>query len=117
MSSLPALLVAGLLLAVCGWFAVIGQQVAAQQTHDSPPVEVTTDTLEYCLYLQERLHTLVRMASSPPPREATDLSTEGQHMCDHGQTRGGIMRLRRALLIMQRDDPRIMQHDDSPAER
>jgi hypothetical protein len=49
---------------------------------------------------------MVRVASSPPPQEVTFLSSEGQRMCDQGQTRGGILRLRRALmLMMQRAGP------------
>jgi len=43
---------------------------------------------------------MVRVASSPPPQEVTFLSSEGQRMCDQGQTRGGILRLRRALMLM-----------------
>jgi len=81
------------------------QRVAAQQAHDPAPLEVTTDTPGYCLHLQERIYALIVGATTPPPREATDLTQEGQRMCKHGQTRGGIMRLRRALLLIQHDDP------------
>ncbi|MFL5288166.1 MAG: hypothetical protein ACJ8AW_46210 [Rhodopila sp.] len=109
MLSVRAFLIASLLLASGGWVVMLGQGLAAQQAHDPGPVEVTTDTPEYCLYLQDRVHALIVAASAPPPHEATDLSQEGQRMCEHGQTRGGIMRLRRALLLIQRDDP--------PAER
>jgi hypothetical protein len=98
-----AILIAFLLVALGTWFAITGRRLAAQQTRDSAPLEVTTDTQEYCLYLQERVQNLVRVASSPPPREATQLSTEGQRMCEHGQTRGGIMRLRRALMLISQD--------------
>ncbi|MEJ0019285.1 MAG: hypothetical protein WDN25_22575 [Acetobacteraceae bacterium] len=66
----------------------------------APPQRVTSDTPEYCLHLLDRVAELVRGAGSPPPREVTYLSTEGQRMCDQGQTRGGIMRLRRALMLM-----------------
>jgi hypothetical protein len=50
---------------------------------------------------------LVRGAPAPPPQEVTLLSNEGQRMCDHGQTRGGILRLRRALMMMKHnvDEP------------
>jgi hypothetical protein len=65
---------------------------------------VITDTPEYCLYLLDRVSEMVRVASNPIPREVTDLSTEGHRMCAHGQTRGGIMRLRSALLIMEKGD-------------
>ena len=66
----------------------------------SPPQQVTTDTPEYCLQLLDRVSEMVRVAGSPPPQEVAFLSSEGQRMCDQGQTRGGILRLRRALLLM-----------------
>lgn len=86
---------AGLMLTSIG--PVIGQQAAV----------VTTDTPEYCLSLLDRVSELVRAASTPPPAEVTSLSSAGQQMCNQGQTRGGIMRLRRALMILM--------HPDSPA--
>ena len=66
----------------------------------SPPQQVISDTPQYCLHLLDRVSELVRVAGSPPPQEVTFLSSEGQRMCDQGQTRGGIMRLRRALMLM-----------------
>ena len=66
----------------------------------SPPQQVITDTPEYCLQLLDRVSEMVRVAGSPPPQAVTFLSTEGQRMCDQGQTRGGILRLRRALMLM-----------------
>ena len=45
---------------------------------------------------------------APPPQEVTFLSSEGQRMCDQGQTRGGILRLRRALVLM------MHRSDDGP---
>jgi len=72
----------------------------------APPQQVTSDTPQYCLHLLDRVSEMVRVASSPPPQEVTFLSSEGQRMCDQGQTRGGILRLRRALmLMMHRSDP------------
>jgi hypothetical protein len=104
MSIVRAMLIVCLTLAVGVWVVTAGQPVAAQQTPDSAPMEVTTDTPEYCHYLSDRVHSQVHLASAPPPREVTDLSAEGQKMCDHGQTRGGIMRLRRALMLLMKDD-------------
>ncbi len=66
----------------------------------SPPQQVTSDTSEYCLRLLDRVSEMMRVAGSPPPHEVAFLSSEGQRMCDQGQTRGGILRLRRALLLM-----------------
>jgi hypothetical protein len=65
-------------------------------------MEITTDTPEYCQKLLHRVSELVRLASTPVPRDVVDLTAEGQRMCDHGQPRGGIMRLRSALLLMEK---------------
>ena len=86
---------AGLLLSVSSWVAlssVPGQPV---------PQQVTTDTPQYCLVLLDRVSNLVRDLAAPPPQEVTNLSAAGQQMCDQGQTRGGIMRLREALVLLQ----------------
>ena len=65
---------------------------------------VTSDTPEYCLFLLDKVSAMVRQAHTPPPVEVTQLSTEGQRMCDHGLTRPGILRLRRAVVLMQETD-------------
>jgi hypothetical protein len=65
---------------------------------------VTSDTPEYCGVLMDRITGITRATAAPPPTEAAMLSEEGERMCVHGQTRGGIMRLRRALEIMRRGE-------------
>jgi hypothetical protein len=65
------------------------------------PMEITTDTPEYCQQLLRRTHELLRLAHAPVPHEVGDLTYEGRRMCDHGQTRGGILRLRKALMLME----------------
>ncbi|HEX3990310.1 MAG TPA: hypothetical protein VHX39_03955 [Acetobacteraceae bacterium] len=96
------------LLAVLGLFSfalspaatVIAPAVA--QTRD--PI-VTSDTPEYCDVLMDRITGITRATAQPPPTEAALLSQEGERMCVHGQTRGGILRLRRALeIILHGDD-------------
>ena len=67
---------------------------------EDAPVAITTYSPAYCLQLQEQVEHLRKAATVPPPAEVTDLSAEGQHMCDTGLARGGVMRLRRALTIM-----------------
>jgi hypothetical protein len=62
---------------------------------------VTSDTAEYCGVLMDRITGMSRATSMPPPMAVAVLSEEGERMCVHGQTRGGIMRLRRALAIMR----------------
>jgi hypothetical protein len=86
---------AGLLVSVSAWVAL--SSVSGQPA----PQQVTTDTPQYCLVLLDRVSNLVRDLSAPPPQEVTNLSAAGQQMCDQGQTRGGIMRLREALVLLQ----------------
>ena len=74
----------------------------AQVPPQSGPMEITTDTPEYCRQLLHRVGDLVRLAATPVPVEVTDLTSEGQRMCDRGQTRGGIMRVRSALMILEK---------------
>lgn len=76
-------------------------RATAVRAQEAAPERVTSDTPEYCLRLFDHVSALVRIAPDPPPEEVTNLSTEGQRMCVHGQTRGGILRLRRALVLMR----------------
>jgi hypothetical protein len=96
------------LLAVLGLFpfalspAATVVAPAYAQTRD--PI-VTSDTPEYCGVLLNRITVVTRATAQPPPTEAALLSQEGERMCIHGQTRGGILRLRRALeIILHGDD-------------
>src|SRR5215472_14182053 len=91
---------------IIGAAGLAGWLGAAPVTGEAPPQEVTTDTPAYCLRLLDQVGELVRNTASPPPQEVTFLSSEGQRMCDQGQTRGGIMRLRRALLLMHQREGR-----------
>jgi hypothetical protein len=76
-------------------------QAGAQTT----PLEVTTDTPDYCQRLSNQVDAKMRAMASPPP-EAVHLSGEGTRLCGEGQVRGGILRLRRALLmIVHPEDP------------
>src|SRR4029077_5967576 len=79
--------------------------VAMPVVGQPPPQQVTSDTPEYCMQLLNRISELARMAPLPPPTEVASLSMEGQRMCRQGQTRGGLLRLRRALaLLLQKGD-------------
>ena len=87
---------AGLLLSLAAGFAVTSHSVAGQ----TAPMLVTSDTPQYCLHLLDQVSELMRLAPAAPA-EVTSLSTEGQRMCGQGHTRGGIMRLRRALVLLK----------------
>jgi hypothetical protein len=103
MSPARSLTTVALLVALGALSTITPGLVAAQdQITQANPMEVTTDTPEYCLHLLDRVSEMVRLATIPVPREVTDLSTEGHSMCANGQTRKGIMRLRSALMIMEK---------------
>jgi hypothetical protein len=94
-----ALSVPGTTIGGLSGFAAFGP--AHAQSHD--PV-VTSDSPEYCDVLLSRISGIRRASTVPPPTEVALLSQEGARMCVHGQTRGGILRLRRALEIMRHGD-------------
>ena len=79
--------------------------LASSAGGNSAPVVVTTDTPEYCHKLMDRVTQALRAAAMPPPLEVASLSNEGEHMCNDGLTRGGILRLRRALLLLEQTTP------------
>ena len=62
-------------------------------------MEVTTDTPAYCRRLSDQVSERVRAMKTPPP-EIIHLSGEGERLCGEGQVRGGILRLRRAWVLM-----------------
>ena len=71
--------------------------LAADGVHAQPaPVAVTTDTPEYCERMTARVETCPDLTA-----EMHRLLDEGRHLCARGEVRGGIMRLRRAMLLIQ----------------
>jgi hypothetical protein len=86
-----AVLLAMLALGPAGLSGAGGQEVV---------LRVTTDTPEYCFHLMERLQDAVHAQGRPAPADVSDLSDEGEQMCERGETRRGILRLRRALRII-----------------
>jgi hypothetical protein len=67
---------------------------------DPGPMTVTTDTIAYCDELAEKVDA-EREAHPPGDPEIGRLAAEGRQMCDTGLIRGGLIRLRRALLLLE----------------
>ncbi len=65
-------------------------------------IRVTTDTPEYCETLAERVARDER-ARRDVPEQAAQLAEEGHHMCAQGLIRGGLVRLRRAWVMLRRE--------------
>jgi hypothetical protein len=82
--------------------AVVSAAALSQSPPAAPPgpLTVTTDTAEYCNSLAGRVAAEQRNRPAAQP-EAQRLADEGQRMCDAGLIRGGLTRLRRALLLLE----------------
>ncbi len=76
-----------------------GTAVAQEELAQDDHTEILTDTPAYCMDLAR----LVNMRDTRPP-EVDRLAAEGRDMCDHGEVRGGILRLRRAVRMMNIGD-------------
>jgi hypothetical protein len=92
-------------LARCATLGVLlaSVPIALTVAGDSPPAVVTTDTPEYCHRLIDRISELIGSISQPLPVTVSSLSNEGQRLCDEGRTRPGILRLRRALMLLEQE--------------
>jgi hypothetical protein len=66
---------------------------------ESTPETVTSDTLTYCRHLALQLDQL-KSSSSNPPQSVNDLYVAGKDMCESGSIRGGILRLRSAIVML-----------------
>jgi hypothetical protein len=98
-SSLPRRrLVAGLL----AWSGLGVTAFAQPVETDTPVTRVTSDSPEFCAQLADMLRQDVRTHQpAPVPDEVRMLGREGRKMCREGHIRPGILRIRRALLILR----------------
>ena len=96
-SALAALILA---VSLAVWPDFSGRSVAPQA------VRITSDSMSYCRQLQQRVDDLVRAAPRAAPAEALRLRAEGHRMCAQGDLRGGLICLRRAVLILNAPAPR-----------
>jgi hypothetical protein len=83
-----------------GLMAVPGVGILA----DEDPAEITSDTPAYCTALAQRLAVMVDESHQAPETEVVHLWSEGQRLCEHGQVRMGITRLRKAVWLLNHHD-------------
>ena len=93
-----ALLLSAALLSASVAESAFGGTKSGPQPTDPPVMVVTTDSSAYCRTLSDAID-----AHGNLPREVRELKAQGDGMCDEGRVRGGIVRLRRALLILNKD--------------
>lgn len=78
--------------------APVGQLGLPSRDGQGPVEQLTTDTPEFCHHLLKRLQQAEQ--AHPPSPTVLALSDEGRMMCDHGEVRRGVHRLRRALRMV-----------------
>ena len=66
---------------------------------DRPPMPIITDTPEYCAFLAAKIRAMQRTAPVPSP-DVRLLAFEGRRLCEHGQVRAGVMRMRMAWRLL-----------------
>ena len=67
---------------------------------EAPPPKMTTHSAEYCAHLVAEFARAQR-TRGPAPAEARGLADDGMRLCDRGQYRAGVARLRRALHMVR----------------
>jgi len=65
------------------------------------PMPLLTDTPQYCVELSDEVEEDRRALVSPAPPEVEELAEEGRRLCAIGEVRGGIARLRRAMVVLR----------------
>jgi hypothetical protein len=93
----------GLAAAVLALPLAAGAARAAGERPGEMP-RVITHTREYCEELSARAGQL-RQTHASAPAEAAVLAAEGDRLCAQGQIRPGIMRLRRAIMLLRAEGP------------
>ena len=88
---------------LAAWFALAATARAQSSGEaETPPALVTSDTPQFCARLAEQLRQEIR---SRRPAAVSDevrmLEREGRRMCREGHVRPGILRIRRALMILK----------------
>ena len=94
---------AALCMSLCvplGIAVILTARIDGERRHataiDPHTLVITSDSALYCRALCRTID-----ARGPLPRELTELREQGEAMCRRGQLRGGLARLRRALLVLQ----------------
>ena len=98
------------LVAIGGAVDGLAIRVQAESGRAAPEaLRMITHTREYCAELSARA-TEMRRQSAGTNEEARLLALEGDRLCHQGQIRPGIIRLRRALLLLRGQAPTLSEH-------
>ncbi|MGH7120837.1 MAG: hypothetical protein ACREFP_17935 [Acetobacteraceae bacterium] len=66
------------------------------------PMQLLTDTPHYCAELFTDIEATEQTLLQPAPPAVGRLTVEGQQLCALGEVRGGVIRLRRAMVLLHK---------------
>jgi hypothetical protein len=64
------------------------------------PMQLLTDTPHYCAELFAEVEATQNALLEPAPPVVDRLALEGRQLCSLGEVRGGVIRLRRAMVLL-----------------
>jgi len=68
-------------------------------------LRITSDTLAYCQNLRAQVNALMRRDGGVASAEVMRLRATGERLCAEGEVRGGVLRLRGAVLLLMHHSP------------
>lgn len=103
---------------MCGWLRKAGYAgsvatllagfLSAPPARSQPqPMQLLTDTSHYCAELFTEVEATQQSLVEPAPPAVERLALEGQQLCALGEVRGGVIRLRRAMVLLHKS---LSQH-------
>ena len=104
-----ALMLSGLVLAVA--LAALAIRRTEMPAVAPPPavaeraLHITSDTLAYCQSLRAQVNALMRRDGGAASAEVLRLRATGERLCAEGEVRGGVLRLRGAVLLLMHRSP------------
>ena len=104
-----ALMLSGLVLAVA--LATLAVRRTEMPAVAPPPaaaegaLRITSDTLAYCQSLRAQVNALMRRDGGAASAEVLRLRATGERLCAEGEVRGGVLRLRGAVLLLMHRSP------------
>ena len=105
-----ALMLSGLVLALA--LAALAIRRTEMPAVAPPPpaaaegaLRITSDTLAYCQSLRAQVNALMRRDGGAASAEVLRLRATGQRLCAEGEVRGGVLRLRGAVLLLMHRSP------------
>ncbi len=89
---------------IAGWSAVllVGLFAPPPARPQPPPMQLLTDTPHYCAELLDEVEAAQQALVEPAPPAVERLTDEGRQLCLLGEVRGGVTRLRRAMVLLHK---------------